>query len=1271
MSEFTNTRRKILDEIRLEMHGPFSSDRSFEIRSEELDQTPNSIYSCGILFPQETLIEDLTSQETLDDSDTTSDTENTQENSDNSNTRQRDNSSEDDNYFDDLNLSSQLKPSSISISFRVENTKSLSFRVNYATYQKLGEDRSVAARIFSQYSDYEEFIRWWEQNLDLTYKTMRNYLNALNFLSEDLRKQQIIAEELHQITDPSILENAKDTYFSNEENRLFNISKHSRFSASLAVYIKYRQETLDETTNTQERANIENVSGGNEGSRLKIDSKIYKRKQNRFFQKIELGSRDNFREKFTVSSIENVTVLECVCQVRKSIDNIRTITISLVNKHQKQQNSTSPTSHHFFQPEIIVLKPKEGNFVPIEQHSRLTSDIETKIENLQYRNTKSFARGHNCSGDWLESTSNEGEKNNNDIFRVFSNLFPSYEVLGTAQRNQSNTKFSYYAQINKPLDEQKISIVPRLKTFVGEYIEWINSMEQKSNILEQLHTEASEVVIERCRRVYKRITEGINYLEENPNALKAFIIANRAIWMQQCHFNLKNRDNIEESEFVNPSINLDEHSDRGWRAFQLAFLLMNIKTLPNFEETNPQCKEDVELIWFPTGGGKTEAYLGLSAFTIVYNRLIDNPNEYGVEVLMRYTLRLLTSQQFQRASTLICALDYIKNNEDLSQINAEEFKNKKDVTIGLWVGQSLTPNVNSDAVAKRKNIKPGSNPFQILSCPWCKTSLENPLNLQSPTYDGYKIVGLKSDAQVVFRCPERKCNFSNKDLPIKVVDDQLYDNPPTILIGTVDKFAQLAWKNEPKKFFGVMDDIKPPSLIIQDELHLISGPLGSIVGHYEYLVRILCEKAGFSPKIIASTATIKAAESQVNNLYLNNVNLFPPNGIDIGDNFFSQPDEAGKGRLYIGVFASATPSIIIAQRNLVTPLTIFPSSLHFSSDEYIEKKPLSTDSTKFYESLKKNISNKYVDPYGTILWYFNTLRELGYASSLIYSDISPYISNILKRKEISYAFKKKFFNTKELTSRVNENDIASIEKQLNIPWIPSPDYTQIEKDKVPIDILLATNMISVGVDIPRLALMVITGQPKNTSEYIQASSRVGRGNLGSGLVFTLYNQSRSRDRSHFENFKSFHQSLYRYVEPTSVTPLSPKSRERCLPALVVGVARHVCDVEKPADLNEEIKSKIFDYLSNYINKFSGSDQDQVINEIEEVFNTWENHLGYFVEDAQWGGMVNRPEDNSLLSQFNSKSSEDQFEKIGLLMSMRNVDTVSEAKIIPRQQLTVV
>ena len=240
--------------------------------------------------------------------------------------------------------------------------------------------------------------------------------------------------------------------------------------------------------------------------------------------------------------------------------------------------------------------------------------------------------------------------------------------------------------------------------------------------------------------------------------------------------------------------------------------------------------------------------------------------------------------------------------------------------------------------------------------------------------------------------------------------------------------------------------------------------------------------------------------------------------------------------MYIGIFASATPSIITAQRNLLTPLLIFPTSLFFNEDQYIVKTQSDRKPDLVYESLKKNVILDHVDPYGTILWYFNTLRELGYASSLIYSDITPYISNILKRKKLSLAFKKKFFNTKELTSRVNESDIASIEKQLKEKWYPAPDYNTIERSKIPIDLLLATNMISVGVDIPRLGLMVITGQPKNTSEYIQASSRVGRGNPGSGLVFTLYNQSRSRDRSHFENFKTFHQSLYRFVEPSSVTP---------------------------------------------------------------------------------------------------------------------------------------
>ena len=234
---------------------------------------------------------------------------------------------------------------------------------------------------------------------------------------------------------------------------------------------------------------------------------------------------------------------------------------------------------------------------------------------------------------------------------------------------------------------------------------------------------------------------------------------------------------------------------------------------------------------------------------------------------------------------------------------------------------------------------------------------------------------------------------------------------------------------------------------------------------------------------------------------------------------------------------------------------------------------------------------------------------------------------------------------------------------MNIKWRPSPDYKAIHKNDVPIDILLATNMISVGVDIPRLGLMVITGQPKNTAEYIQASSRVGRGSEGSGLVFTLYNQSRSRDRSHFENFKNFHQSLYRHVEPSSVTPLSPKSRERCLAALVVGIARHLCGLENVINFSEGTKTKIQDFLQEYFEQINEEDRNQVNVEIQKIYEIWDTHIQHFGQDSEWGGMQTRAKDEALLAQYNNAQNDDQLEKIGLLLSMRNVDTSSEASII--------
>ncbi|MDC1260548.1 helicase-related protein [Pseudomonadota bacterium] len=1264
MKSVAETRDKIYDAMRLELHGPNARD-DFKRRNEELIQTPQTVYSCGILFPRETKIEELESADNEDNTDIVQEDEDSELEVTN---QQNDRNSgiEQSNSFDDLNLSSQLKPSAISISFRVKDVKEIFVKINYAQYKKISMKDHIAKKVKADYVGFDDLIEWFKTT-NLAEKTIRNYLSALVFLSKDFKEQSLTEEILIDITNNQKLETIRDKYFQIEANRNFNREKHNRFSAALEQYILYRKETslsephaITDNNVTQDEVVITDHN--------KPTATLHKRFQKWYFFKLNLEDQGQFKGYENIIENENDGVgLKAFYNIRRVYLGLRTITISLINNHTKTSNSNSPTEHLFFQPEIIVKKPIYGSFYPIAQQSKFNIDLDSKIEELQYRSIKTYARGHSCSGDWIQ----KDNLLDNDVGRVFSNLFPKYEVNGTAQRkepynseNNLSTSFNEFSNINLSLNENKANIIKVLRSFLKDYKDWNKKLVNDALNLNEKYNEASKKIISDCDNAYLRIEKGINFLENNNKALSAFIIANRAILFQQCHFNLQNRS--VKDKFFNPSNDIEnsEYTSRGWRPFQLAFILMNIYTLPSDKNISPENSKDVELIWFPTGGGKTEAYLGLAAFSIAYNRLIGSRFSYGVEVIMRYTLRLLTSQQFQRASTMICALEYIRSSENLNIIEASQFSNSIELSIGLWVGGSLTPNTNKDALIKKKElVSTGSNPFQILSCPWCKTSLENPLGEENPTYDGYQTKSVKGQKEVVLQCHEGHCFYYGKFLPIYVVDEQLYTKLPTILIGTVDKFAQLSWRQEPRKFFGLENQIKPPSLIIQDELHLISGPLGSIVGHYEYLVRAMCKSAGFLPKIVASTATIKAASSQVKKLYLSKVNIFPPNGLDYGDNYFSFPDKEGKGRLYVGVFASATPSVITAQRNLVSPLLLFPSSLFYNEDENFETLRPGNDESKEIKILKKEIYKENVDPYGTILWYFNTLRELGYASSLIYSDISPYLPNIMKRKEIPWAFKKKFFNTKELTSRVSESDIAVIEKQLNIKWRPSPDYKAIHKNDVPIDILLATNMISVGVDIPRLGLMVITGQPKNTAEYIQASSRVGRGSEGSGLVFTLYNQSRSRDRSHFENFKNFHQSLYRHVEPSSVTPLSPKSRERCLAALVVGIARHLCGLENVINFSEGTKTKIQDFLQEYFEQINEEDRNQVNVEIQKIYEIWDTHIQHFGQDSEWGGMQTRAKDEALLAQYNNAQNDDQLEKIGLLLSMRNVDTSSEASII--------
>jgi hypothetical protein len=590
-----------------------------------------------------------------------------------------------------------------------------------------------------------------------------------------------------------------------------------------------------------------------------------------------------------------------------------------------------------------------------------------------------------------------------------------------------------------------------------------------------------------------------------------------------------------------------------WRPFQIAFVLMNIISV---WDKNSDQREIVDLIWFPTGGGKTEAYLGLAGFSIFARRIrakknMDFDHVSGTSILMRYTLRLLTTQQYERASSLICACELIRQEED----NMLEL-GPDPISIGLWVGGASTPNKRRDAnhlyrELTGRNSKSAEYNLIVMKCPCCGSAIGK---VDSPTRHK-KVIGIvQTDgsldtARTYFACENSYCEFYDTELPLYVVDEDIFEFCPTLVLGTVDKFAMIPWQPgrssqdlDAGKLFGFRQNgtkqrITPPELIIQDELHLISGPLGTIVGLYESLILTLCNDYNkreypfnadefVPPKIVASSATISRASEQVKALYASeNLNIFPPQGIKFGDTWFSEEKEPSidnPGRKYIGILA---PGYRSGQTSVVR---LYSSILQ---------------STK-----TANHPPEVKDYYWTLLGFFNSIRELGMAASLVYADIREYLTTLQNRKLIPYDERRRLSLLKELTSRIASSEIPDSLKELEKSY-NGENFSAL-------DVCIATNMIATGVDVSRLGLMLIHGQPKTTAEYIQASSRVGRDARGPGLVIMLYSPSKPRDKSQYEHFQSFHNKIYSYVEPTSVTPFSISARERALHSLIIGLVRN-------------------------------------------------------------------------------------------------------------------
>ena len=858
----------------------------------------------------------------------------------------------------------------------------------------------------------------------------------------------------------------------------------------------------------------------------------------------------------------------------------------------------------------------------------LLSDEEKEIE-LRYKDLHIYAVGHGTAVDW--------NRNKQDKMEIWTDFLPTVEVPQvTADTGGTSNKVLEFDFLRNCGGND--SVILELDSFVNNYETWILGQDTKANEEEEEDKKTAKTIIKNLTVAKQRMQEGIELLKHDEYARIAFSAANESMlsqWMQ--------------GDRVGKEKKCKEISKYAWRPFQLAFILMTLESATN-EDSN--FRDTLDLIWFPTGGGKTEAYLGLMAFLFIYRRLKYPASAGGTVSIMRYTLRLLTSQQFLRASKVICALELIRQKK-VDKFGGEPF------SIGLWVGSASSPN-SFYQVQKILEEKQFSK-LVLNSCPWCNSDF---------TEENYK----SSEDDFYFTCKNIKCDFGKVDknrIPCNVVDEALYKQPPSLLIATVDKFARLAWEERAGSFFGTNGN-RPPELIIQDELHLISSALGSIVGLYEVAIDTVLVSRGMRAKYIASTATIKNAAKQVKTLFAREMAIFPPPGLRYDDSYFAKtvPLEQKVGRLYVGYLAP-----LLDRQHCLEPLAgvLLSNPIKLFKDD-----------------------EQFMDKWWTQIVYHGSLKGVGNSRTLYQSGVNSYLNKFTlenMKNDIEKDFPN-FLKDRNLKSISDFNKIEEIDvKAIVDQYLPVRDigvktltsnqtaeenaqiFAALEKEKDDIDgidVALATNMISVGLDVSRLALMIINGQPLTTAEYIQASSRVGRGETP-GIVFVNYYKTQARSLSHYENFRSYHDSFYRFVEPSSLTPFTFQARSRALHAALVITIRHSGmgmlqnDTAGNFDKDNDLIKKVIKEMKNRCKLAIGKNKDVVkkTNEhIESLVSEWNNEVEYCEKNKI--KLVYNSNDrnfNNVICNFETENGLWQ-----TLQSMRNVESSALLKLLPGVKL---
>ncbi|MGW6485848.1 helicase-related protein [Streptomyces sp. NPDC055056] len=820
-----------------------------------------------------------------------------------------------------------------------------------------------------------------------------------------------------------------------------------------------------------------------------------------------------------------------------------TVTVTLINA-QKVGERDLQDAFSLFQCGLTV-RAADGSTVFVERSAPAAAhDPEIATSRLLHRHAPTFAVGHGCAAewDWTPSPIGVTDMVPAAVPEVRSEFVPTVEVLLTDSNPEIDSSALSMLGLAEKADAEILAALEELAT---GYERWIDRKDSEAEALAgKAHAGPARDQVEACREALGRIRAGIGLLRIKPELMRAFRLANRAM-----------ADQRARSAWVKGGRHGSPDPTAGrWRPFQIAFVLLCVAGIDDPEHRDRQISD---LLWFPTGGGKTEAYLGLIAFTSFLRRLRKGVNGGGVTVLMRYTLRLLTLQQFERAAILLCAMENMRRHTP--DLGREEF------SVGMWVGRSATPNLLAEADEKLGELRANldkrlatENPVQLHACPWCGTRLD------ARNYE------VDEDAKRMrIRCTGVDCDFTD-GLPVHLIDEAVYDARPTLVIATVDKFASMPWRPATSSLFNrddPHDATPPPELIVQDELHLISGPLGTLTGLYETAVDALADR----PKVIASTATIRRAADQGRHLFAREVRQFPPAGLDARDSWFAveTPREEKASRRYVGLLAPGTSQSTLLIRTYATLL---------------------------HRAKQAETKDEVRDAYWSLVGYFNSLRLLSAAELQVHDDVMAYLELLADREGVPM---RSIANYSELTSRIDASEIPTrlkgIEKKL--------------PDEDTVDVLLATNMIAVGVDVDRLGLMAVMGQPQTTAEYIQATSRVGRAHPG--LVAVMLNSGRSRDRSHYESFQHYHSALYREVESTSVTPFSARARERGLHAVIVALARILVPAARPNEGAGQVESyehllrgRIRSLLLERVEAVSPDETDAVSLAFDEFVDWW-------------------------------------------------------------------